>query len=149
MNRFYEEMKEMQRDRIIIVTGAPGSGKTTYAKQNRRAGDIVIDLDYIAAALMLSTNPHDARQDVLDTAFFLRKQLIDAIADNRIAYSRAFIIATNDAKKLQERLGGIIVDVDQGFIDTFARIDQDTETTEEDRKRRKEYAIAYYRRHKA
>lgn len=147
MSRFYEEMKHMQSSRIFIITGAPGSGKTTYAKANRRTGDIVIDLDYLASALMLESNPHTDRQDVLDAAFFIRKQLIDAIESNSIIYNRAFIIATNDAQKLQHRLGGTIIDCDKGFTDTFDRIKNDDSTSDEQQKKRREYALAYYRKH--
>lgn len=144
MSKFYDQMKSVMNDRVIIVTGAPGSGKTTFAKETRRAGDIVIDLDYLAAALMASENPHDNRDDVLDAAFFLRNQLIDAIKNNRIVFNRAIIIATNDARDLKAKLGGIIVDVDKGYKDTFDRIENDKTTNERERARRREYAIQYY-----
>lgn len=144
MSRFFDSMKNLMFDRIFIITGAPGSGKTTYAQANRKPGDIIIDLDYLAAALMASTNPHDKRDDVLDAAFFLRSALLTAIKNNTVLYSRAFIIATNDAYKLRDELGGTVIDVDKGYKDTFDRIDNDNTTSEDDKKRRREYAIQYY-----
>lgn len=36
---------------VTVITGAPCSGKSTYARQHARAGDIVIDFDDIAQAL--------------------------------------------------------------------------------------------------
>lgn len=36
---------------VIIVCGAPASGKTTYVKNNMTIGDLVIDLDAIRCAI--------------------------------------------------------------------------------------------------
>ena len=140
----HDFIQDFQRDRIIIITGAPGCGKTTYARQHRERGDIVVDLDYIASALMLSTSAHDSRDEVLDTAWYIREMLIDAIINNKITYSKAFIIATRDAKKLQQRTGGTVVNLDVGLEETLRRIDSDTETTEEEKRHRKDLAFGYY-----
>jgi hypothetical protein len=43
---------------VILVSGPPCSGKTTYVAEHRRAGDLVIDYDAIAVALG-SDDPHD------------------------------------------------------------------------------------------
>lgn len=142
----HDFIQDFQRDRIIIITGAPGCGKTTYARQHRERGDIVIDLDYIASALMLSTSAHGNRDEVLDAAWYLREVLIDAVINNKVVYSRAFIIATRDAKKLQQRTGGTIVDLDVGLEETIRRIDADTETTEEEKRHRKDLAFGYFYR---
>ena len=93
---------------------------------------------------MLSTSAHDDRDEVLDTAWYIRDMLIDAIISNKITYSRAFIIATRDAKKLQKRTGGTVVNLDVGLEETLRRIDSDTETTEEEKRHRKDLAFGYY-----
>lgn len=36
---------------IIVITGPPCSGKTTYARQHAKPGDLIIDFDAIAQAL--------------------------------------------------------------------------------------------------
>ena len=36
---------------IHVVTGAPCSGKTTYAHAHRRPGELLVDLDAITAAI--------------------------------------------------------------------------------------------------
>ncbi len=36
---------------IIVVTGPPCSGKSTYVRQKMKEGDLVIDMDYIAGAI--------------------------------------------------------------------------------------------------
>lgn len=47
---------------ITVIAGPPCSGKTTYARQHARPGDIVIDFDAIAQALgSLDGHDHDPR----------------------------------------------------------------------------------------
>lgn len=36
---------------LIIVTGVPGSGKSTYVQQHKGTDDIIIDMDLIAVAI--------------------------------------------------------------------------------------------------
>jgi len=43
--------------RLTVITGPPCSGKSTYAKQNAKRGDVVIDLDVIAASLTSQCTP--------------------------------------------------------------------------------------------
>ena len=38
--------------RIVVVTGPPAAGKTTFVEQHARPGDVTIDMDRIARALM-------------------------------------------------------------------------------------------------
>lgn len=37
-------------DMLTVITGAPGSGKSTYVKRHAQPGDIVIDFDLLARA---------------------------------------------------------------------------------------------------
>ncbi|QRJ57471.1 AAA family ATPase [Corynebacterium macginleyi] len=36
---------------IIVVTGPPAAGKTTYIREHKQHGDVIIDYDEIANAL--------------------------------------------------------------------------------------------------
>jgi len=38
-------------ERVVLVCGAPGSGKTTYVDQHRSPGDLVWDLDLVAQSI--------------------------------------------------------------------------------------------------
>ena len=132
-----------QEARVCIVTGPPGAGKTTYAKQNRRPGDIIVDLDYIAAALMLSEKIPNDYTEVLSTAVLIREMVIDAIARNALTFGRAFIITTENARKIQNRTGGQIITIDPGIEETMRRIEADTCSPERKRKRQ-DLALKYY-----
>jgi predicted kinase len=50
---------------VIIVTGPPCSGKTTYVTARRQPGDIVIDFDDIARALG-SPGAHDHPRHIIE-----------------------------------------------------------------------------------
>lgn len=140
-NKYFRAMQEA---RVVIVTGPPGSGKTTYARQNRRTGDIVIDVDHIAAALMLSDTISKDYSEVLSAALLIRDKLIDAIAENQLTYGRAFIITTDNARKIQNRTGGRIVTIDPGIEETMRRIDSDASRDPDQRMRRRDLALKYY-----
>ena len=47
-----------------MITGAPGSGKTTYARENMGDGDILVDLDVIKAALIGNRNRTDIHAQI-------------------------------------------------------------------------------------
>lgn len=48
---FYPEWLEPSSTHLTIVFGPPGSGKSTYVQEHAGSGDLVIDLDLIAAEL--------------------------------------------------------------------------------------------------
>lgn len=131
------------KDRIIIVTGPPGAGKTTYAKQNRQPGDIVIDLDYLAAALMLSDQKNGDHSEVLSTAIAIRDFLIDQIASGKLTFNRAIIVTASNSRKIQQLTGGRIVTIDPGIEETMRRIDAD-QVNESMRRKRRDLALKYY-----
>ena len=52
MNGTYiDEQGQIQKQKIIIVHGAPASGKTTYVHKHREPGDLIVDLDAIKDAI--------------------------------------------------------------------------------------------------
>lgn len=61
---------------LYVIQGPPASGKTTWVRERARPGDIVIDLDAIAAALTPDTG-HNHPDAVLRTARRARAAAID------------------------------------------------------------------------
>ena len=141
MNEFF---RQMNADRIIIVAGPPGAGKTTYALKNMQPGDILVDLDHIAAALMGSDHVTGNNANVLDTAVYVRECLIDAIENNKLTFGRAFITTVVGPQKIQKRTGGEIVKLDPGIDETMRRIQEDTTRDPDQRRHRKDEALKYY-----
>lgn len=65
--------------RVVLVTGAPGSGKTTYAQQQARIDDQVIDLDDCFEDVC-GVHGHKADRKHLKAALRLRNSLLAGLA---------------------------------------------------------------------
>ncbi|MGK3947422.1 HNH endonuclease [Microbacterium sp. K2] len=63
---------------VIVVTGPPAAGKTTYVLQHARPTDVIIDMDRIARALMPldPDSSHDYPEHVRHVAIAARKAAI-------------------------------------------------------------------------
>lgn len=64
---------------LIVVTGPPAAGKTTYIAEHAKPGDIRIDLDHIANTLAgedMDNHEHEAH--ILTVAKAARRAAIDA-----------------------------------------------------------------------
>lgn len=136
--------QEMQALRVFIVTGPSGGGKTSYVRRERRSGDVVIDVDYIAKALTLSDQIPSDYSDVLSSVLFVRDSLIDAIASNKLTFGRVFIITTDHAEKIQKKVGGQIVVIDDGIDETLRRIENDPDCDPDRKRKRKDLALKWY-----
>lgn len=92
---------------IYVVTGSPGSGKSTYAKKNAGANDIVFDLDEINKAL--GGGLHEENRKSLGVALAMRSAAIEELAKKEGPWERAFFITASpdkeEIRKLCEALG--------------------------------------------
>lgn len=94
---------------VVLVCGAPGSGKTTYVKHNASASDVVIDLDDIR----VSVGGKPWHQGVDREAFARRDQVIHSLASRTAG--RAWLIVTaptqNERDQWVDALGNVRVHV--------------------------------------
>jgi len=83
--------------RVVLVSGPPGSGKTTYCREHAKSADEVIDLDDCFTEVC-GTHGHSADRKYLDAAIRLRNQMLAELC--RKTDGTAYFIAgcpTNDA----------------------------------------------------
>lgn len=74
---------------VVLVTGSPGSGKTTYARKHARPLDQVIDLDDCFTDVC-GVHGHEADRQYLKPALRLRNKMLAALSHK--AQGRAYVI---------------------------------------------------------
>ena len=102
---------------IYLITGSPGAGKSTYARENAGDNDIIFDLDEINKAL--GGELHEKEPRGLAIALAMRDAAITALAKRTGGWSNAyFITASSDRdeiRQLCERLGAEEIEIKSTF----------------------------------
>jgi len=100
---------------VTFVCGPPGSGKTTFVLTNRQEGDVVVDVDSLASAML------GGDTDKSDAAIPFVLAARDGIMQRLHDVSRlrmAWVISTDDSLRDRMRTDGASVVV----IDTPAKV---------------------------
>ncbi|MEV7805004.1 AAA family ATPase [Microbispora sp. NPDC088329] len=111
---------------LIVVTGPPASGKSTWVQAHAKPGDVVVDYDLIARALTApsSDTSHDHRGAVRDVAFRARaaaiREALHHIADVDVYIIHSLPPADALAKYAEHNAQLITVDPGQDVV--MARI---------------------------
>jgi len=87
---------------VYIVWGAPASGKSTYAKEHMKPGDLIVDLDLIKQSISLQekTETDDA---LLPVALSIRDHIYELI-ERRDIECDCWVVAGLPNKDERERL---------------------------------------------
>lgn len=112
---------------LTVITGAPCAGKSTYARQHRRPGDIVIDFDDLAQALGSGVT-HDHADHIREVAAAAWSSAVrEAIRQHR-AGRRVWIVDTRPSAHRREdydRAGARMVVLTVGAAELHRRADAD------------------------
>jgi hypothetical protein len=86
----------VKRRPVTVVSGPPNSGKTTWVNARRRPGDIVWDLDAVAATIAQSPRyPRPPR--VIRTLYAMREALVSSL---RSSDQPAYLIVSDEEEAL-------------------------------------------------
>ena len=85
---------------LHIITGLPLSGKSTFVRNNAKAGDVIIDLDQIARALTITEQSHDYPLHIRQLAIKARQAVINQIMAANLSNLEVWLIHA-DPSELQ------------------------------------------------
>lgn len=87
---------------IILVTGPPAAGKSTYVRRHHRAGELVLDLDEIFAAVSL-LDPHAPKGGLLRCAIGMRRWAAKWVAEQSASTIRRAWLLSTAATEVERR----------------------------------------------
>lgn len=111
--------------KVYLITGAPCSGKTSFARERMQAGDLIIDIDDIWQ--QVSGQPRYTKPDSLKPLVFAtRDEQEDKVRTRAGTWRNAFIIKglplSMDRKRAAERLGAEVITIDTPKEECLARL---------------------------
>ena len=99
-----------------IVYGSPASCKSTYVREHRAVGDLVVDLDLIKQAISMVSRTNDT-DNLLDITLGIRDYIYKRIEENDINTKSIWIIASlpkrKEREELSKRLGADLIFIDK------------------------------------
>ena len=142
--RFDENGNPVPVGRVVIVWGAPGSGKSTYIRENMRHMDVVVDLDRILFCFTGLVNQADdpkAITDYLPFALDVREFVYKITRERRHGIGTTYIAAglpkRQDRALMQEQFPhAVFVHMDADMQTAMEHALADPERTEKEQVRR-------------
>lgn len=101
---------------LFLIQGPPASGKSTWVRERRKPGDIVIDFDDIAATISPGVPSHDYPQHLRTVAAAARRAAIDEAIKiaNRVNVYYIWAAPTAKALAFYRAKGARIITIDPG-----------------------------------
>lgn len=111
--------------KVYLITGAPCSGKTTFARERMEAGDVLVDIDDIWQ--QISGQARYVKPNAIKPIVFAtRDAQEEAVRMRSGTWRNAFIIRSlplaMDRKRMAERLGAEVITIETSKEDCLERL---------------------------
>lgn len=133
---YIDDTGNIKQQKIYIVHGAPGSGKTTFVKNNMEIGDLVVDLDLIKQSISMCSKT-DAPDNLYDIAETIRECLYKIIESNKANAKTVWVVSMLPTRKQREqlarRLNAELIHMDADIDTCIDRILKDDERIDKEK----------------
>ncbi|MEG2246433.1 MAG: HNH endonuclease [Peptostreptococcaceae bacterium] len=127
---YFDEEGNLCRCQTYIVHGSPASGKTTYVREHKKDGDLVVDLDLILQGISMQDKTNLA-SNLLDIAIGIRSYIYKRIEDNSVDSRSIWVVGMLPSKKEREdianRLNAQLVHIDTDMSECMTQAKNDDE----------------------
>lgn len=129
-NQIHGRFGHEPRRQVHLVFGPPLSGKTTFAADSMKPGDIIVDMDRLFHAITMLP-PYDKPNNLLPNVLAVQKTLIDNIKTRYGKWHNAWIVGGYADKYKRERLadelGAEIIFCDISKEECLRRLEMDAD----------------------
>lgn len=127
---------EIKKQKVYIVHGAPGSGKTTFVKNNMEAGDLVVDLDLIKQSISMCSKT-ESPDNLYEVAESIREMLYKMIESKQINAKTIWVVSMLPTRKqrreLSRRLDAELIHMDADIETCIDRVLNDDERLDKEK----------------
>lgn len=110
---------------VVIVWGAPLSGKSTYVRDQMVRGDLIVDMDSLNESVS-GCERYDRPDELKAISFLVRDALLEGVRIRAGGWTRAYVIGSyprkDERERLAARLGAVCVEVEAERADCYARL---------------------------
>ena len=122
-------LSDHNRHKVVVVAGAPGSGKSHYVNEHRGASDLVVDLDHLCAALQGTSSLYEDHDPVLRAALRAKDAVIDEVRAGRGHWETAYVVTADpdlsQVQALAAELDAELVRMEASLDDCIRNIEHD------------------------
>ena len=95
------------RNKVYLIVGSPGSGKTSLVQRIKKDNDLVFDFDLICAALNGSSELHKNHSVFMGLAMKIREVVYEEISKGG-KWDRAYVITSSSDRQDVDRLSKML-----------------------------------------
>lgn len=146
---YFDEDGNYVTCKTYIVYGSPASGKSTYVKEHKKEGDLVLDLDLIMQAISMEDKANIAN-NLLDIAIGIREYIYSRIEDKTVDSKNIWVIGLlpdrAEREALANRLGADVIYINATIDECLERANTDKQRI--DKQLQKQLIENWFAKHK-